>query len=303
MSNISAWSTSAASNSSASPDGFPEGMAPSGVNDSAREVMAAVRRWYIDAEWVNHGYTHVYQSANSFLVSVTATEIYTSGRRLKLSDATTILGKVLSSSPSGANTVVTISASDLSSSLSSGSVSIMNPIQNPIPGAEETKVRGLTATNSSNVFASISAISMTLIGRNLAPITIRNPAVIGIDLTQAQAGSTAGQRDQATSFSNADIHFYAIHGNGSLNGLGSLSGPASFDGTTLPSGYTRWSYLFSQPMSGVSLSDVLVKGSDVFYSTEQALLSSGLQFKVQPPNLQQLTGEWCQAAILLPNHC
>lgn len=45
MSDVDTWSSTAASNNSASPDGFPEGMNPGGVNDSAREVMAAVARW------------------------------------------------------------------------------------------------------------------------------------------------------------------------------------------------------------------------------------------------------------------
>lgn len=48
MSEVSSWSTTAASNNSASPDGFPEAMAPSGVNDSARELMAAIKRWRDD---------------------------------------------------------------------------------------------------------------------------------------------------------------------------------------------------------------------------------------------------------------
>lgn len=48
MSNISQWSTAAASNDDASPDGAPEGMAPSGVNDTLREMMAATARWYQD---------------------------------------------------------------------------------------------------------------------------------------------------------------------------------------------------------------------------------------------------------------
>jgi hypothetical protein len=50
MSNISQWSTSAASNNSAPPDGFPEGQAPSTVNDCAREVMAAVARQFQDTD-------------------------------------------------------------------------------------------------------------------------------------------------------------------------------------------------------------------------------------------------------------
>jgi len=50
MSNISQWNTSAASNNDAPPDGFPEGQAPSTVNDCAREVMAAVARQFGDTD-------------------------------------------------------------------------------------------------------------------------------------------------------------------------------------------------------------------------------------------------------------
>jgi len=46
MSDVSTWSTTAGSNNLASPNGFPENMAPSGVNDSCREVMAATKRFY-----------------------------------------------------------------------------------------------------------------------------------------------------------------------------------------------------------------------------------------------------------------
>ena len=37
------WSTAAGENNSASPNGFPEGMAPSGVNDAARQIMADLK--------------------------------------------------------------------------------------------------------------------------------------------------------------------------------------------------------------------------------------------------------------------
>lgn len=46
MTEILDWDVAAANNNAASPDGFPENMAYSGVNDSAREVMAAARRNY-----------------------------------------------------------------------------------------------------------------------------------------------------------------------------------------------------------------------------------------------------------------
>ena len=42
-------------NTSASPNGFPEGMMPSGVNDGMRETMASVRRFGEDVEWFNWG--------------------------------------------------------------------------------------------------------------------------------------------------------------------------------------------------------------------------------------------------------
>ena len=40
------WDETAANNNQTAPNGFPEGMAPSGVNDAAREVMAQVKRWF-----------------------------------------------------------------------------------------------------------------------------------------------------------------------------------------------------------------------------------------------------------------
>jgi hypothetical protein len=48
MSDISTWSTTATNNNAAPPDGFPEGMAPSAVNNSCREMMAAIKRWVDD---------------------------------------------------------------------------------------------------------------------------------------------------------------------------------------------------------------------------------------------------------------
>lgn len=48
MSEVNTWSVTAASNNSAVPDGWPENMARSGVNNSARENMATIRRWQAD---------------------------------------------------------------------------------------------------------------------------------------------------------------------------------------------------------------------------------------------------------------
>ncbi len=48
MAEISDWSVTAGDNNSAPPDGFPEGMAYSDVNNSGREVMAVLARLYAD---------------------------------------------------------------------------------------------------------------------------------------------------------------------------------------------------------------------------------------------------------------
>ena len=50
MSDVSQWNVAAASNTSSPPDGAPEGMAPSTVNDVLREIQAAVARLYGDID-------------------------------------------------------------------------------------------------------------------------------------------------------------------------------------------------------------------------------------------------------------
>ncbi|BAQ16903.1 hypothetical protein [Methyloceanibacter caenitepidi] len=48
MSNVSEWAVAAGNNDASPPDGAPEGMARSAVNDVMREMMAALARWYQD---------------------------------------------------------------------------------------------------------------------------------------------------------------------------------------------------------------------------------------------------------------
>ena len=50
MADVSQWSTTAASNNSTPPNGAPEGMAPSTVNNVIRENMAANAKWYSDSD-------------------------------------------------------------------------------------------------------------------------------------------------------------------------------------------------------------------------------------------------------------
>lgn len=135
MTDIRSWSTAAASNNAASPNGFPEGMAPSGVNDSAREVMAAVRRWYEDAQWIDFGHGPNQTSATTFTVAGDLTAIYTDGRRIKCADVSTLFGTVTGSSYSNPSTTVTVSldSGSLSGSLSAVALSLLTPANVAFP--------------------------------------------------------------------------------------------------------------------------------------------------------------------------
>lgn len=67
MSDVSTWAITAAANNSAPPDGAPEGMAPSALNDTMREFMAAVARFYregINQSSQSSNYTLVLTDAN-----------------------------------------------------------------------------------------------------------------------------------------------------------------------------------------------------------------------------------------------
>jgi len=64
MSNIHEWDVAAANNNSAAPDGAPEGMLAAKVNDTLREMMASLARWYQDnrmgslvSAWSSNTYT------------------------------------------------------------------------------------------------------------------------------------------------------------------------------------------------------------------------------------------------------
>lgn len=105
-------------------------MAPSGVNDSARELMAALATWYADHAWVLRGrasagqsgtqHTVAYGSATTFTTSAgdgDTTAIYHAGRRIRCEvTAGTVVGRVTSST--GNPTTVTVSLD--SGSLDSG---------------------------------------------------------------------------------------------------------------------------------------------------------------------------------------
>ena len=128
MSDIKDWSTTAAGNNSAAPNGFPEGMAPSGVNNSAREVMAAVRTQHEDSAWVDFGHTVTYASATTFTIAGDYTTLYTANRRIRCTDSSTLYGNITSSTYSAPDTTVTVvlDSGVLSGSLTAAAVGVVD---------------------------------------------------------------------------------------------------------------------------------------------------------------------------------
>jgi hypothetical protein len=102
------WSTTAANNNAAVPDGFPEGMLPSGVNNSARELMAQVRGWYENPGWSDLGHTPTRVDNDTFTVATDLTATYNAGRRIKLVGATTGYATIASSSYAAPDTTVNV---------------------------------------------------------------------------------------------------------------------------------------------------------------------------------------------------
>lgn len=103
------WDTTAANNNSTPPNGWPENMAPSDVNNSARQGMASVAEWYDDAEWLHYGHTASAYTSTTLTISGDVTAKYVAGRKIRLDQDNSKVAKVESSSYSAPNTTVTVS--------------------------------------------------------------------------------------------------------------------------------------------------------------------------------------------------
>jgi hypothetical protein len=144
MSNIRNWSTTPGNNNSAPPNGAPEGMAPSSVNDIMRQQMADHRTQWTDAEWMDWGDTPSRASASSFKIATDVTARYHAGRRVKCYDATTLYGVVASSSYSAPDTTinVTTDSGNLTASLTSVALGILSAINPALPSETNKSITG-----------------------------------------------------------------------------------------------------------------------------------------------------------------
>ncbi len=157
MSNISTWSTTAGSNNSTSPDGFPENMAPSGVNNSARELMAAIRTQHENAQWIDRADTGLtYASASTFTITADVTAEYDVGRRVKCTDSTTLYGTITASAYSSVTTVtVSLDSGALSASLTAVALGILSGTNQSIPNSARAITVEDTTDSTSGTTGSI----------------------------------------------------------------------------------------------------------------------------------------------------
>ena len=141
MTDIKTWSTTAANNNAASPDGFPEGMPPSGVNNSAREVMAAIRRQIEVGMWFDYGLTPTWQSSASFSLSTDLTNVFTVGRPVELYGSVmgTAYSVVKSSTYVSPVTTITLNDSAVGSTISQVRYSLIQNDKAIPPGMTNNK--------------------------------------------------------------------------------------------------------------------------------------------------------------------
>ena len=126
---IKEYSTTAANNTSVNSSSLAEGMSPSAVNNSMREIVKDIRDGFNDKEWFILGdsdgtTTFSYASATSVTIASDISSSHHVGRRVKVigSNTGTIYGKIATSSYSSPNTTLTFTFD--SGSINSGDTTV-----------------------------------------------------------------------------------------------------------------------------------------------------------------------------------
>lgn len=205
MSNIGSWALAAASNNATPPDGWPEGQAPSTVNDCAREMMSAIRAQWDDAAWFNFypttspstyinldGQNRINILKQSAATTYTATDIYPVGTRLKVINLNTTkycsVASIGALSTSAVALEVTMDSGTLTSTITSVARSIISPTNTPIPDAAAGGIAwaGVAGTTQA------AAVNTGYIIQNAGQTTVTLPAVAAIGDIVAVQGLGAG---------------------------------------------------------------------------------------------------------------
>lgn len=251
--NVGAWSATAASNATVGAINWAENQAASTVNDSARALMADIRAWYNDAQWIEYGdgdgaYTATYVASTQFKFSgVNLTSVYHVGRRVKLIAPTpgTIYGTI---SVSAFSTDTTLTITWDSGSLSNESIT-------------NVYVGIISATNSSAPAQTSLSVSSTGAG------------IVGT-LTSTDAGASEGPdldlyRDSASPAANDVIGAVQFNGRDSAANKQTY-GRIKTTITTATSGSEASTVTLSAFAAGAETDALAVGGSGVLFNSAGA---------------------------------
>jgi hypothetical protein len=208
MSGIKDYSITPASNTAL----FPEGMAPSAVNDGMRQVQADIRSWYNDAQWIIFGdgdaaFAIAYVSPTSFSVTgADVTAVYHPGRRVKATGSLTgIIYGTIQTSAFATNTTVTVlwDAGSLQNEALTIAIGILGAANSAIPPAGTGAAGAVQLATQAETEAGASAAkAVTPAGLAPAAMTWTGPHVfqsadagageiVAIDLDRASATPAA----------------------------------------------------------------------------------------------------------------
>lgn len=166
---VGRWSNIAGSNNATPPDGWPEGQAPSTVNDCAREMMASIRAAFYDLQYIDQGWTPTFVSVTSFTVPGNQTSAIHAGRRMKLFDTNTLYGTVATASFTTVTTIdLELDSGNLTTSLTSVALSVIaNDTTNALPRKTNLSVSALSVTGPMNV-SGTAVFSTTVFTKNIS---------------------------------------------------------------------------------------------------------------------------------------
>ncbi len=157
MPGIQSYSTTPAANTAL----FPEGMAPSAVNDGMRQVQADIRAWYEAAQWADLGHAPVYISATEFTVSGDQTAVYHVGRRMRATGSApfVIHGSVTAASYLSETTVtVAWDSGGLDNTLNRVEVGILTAANPAMPRASATAPGAVELADAGEVAGGSDAV-------------------------------------------------------------------------------------------------------------------------------------------------
>lgn len=133
------WSVTAGSNSATPPDGWPEGQAPSTVNDCAREMMAQIRTGLNNLQFVDLGVTPTETGNTTFTLAGNQMQWYPYGNRVQANVGGTLYTGTVISSSYTTNTGVTLrfdgGIAPLTNSLSAVATGYPSAVNGALPEA------------------------------------------------------------------------------------------------------------------------------------------------------------------------